>query len=135
MLVPSDRYKDPAARLSYFDRLERQLQRVPGVQRTSVSSSAPVIVGTMRPFEIEGRPNPKDLAPSAQVLTVGSAYFRLLGASVIAGREFGDGDRLTAPAVAIVNQSCAAAFWPGEEPIGKRFRQVVGSQPGEWRTV
>ena len=135
MLVPSDRYKDAAARLSYFDRLEAQLQRVPGVQQTSVSSSAPVIVGTMRQFEIEGRSNPKDLAPSTQVLTVGSAYFRLLGASVIAGREFGDGDRLTAPAVAIINQSFAAAFWPGEEPIGKRFRQVVGSQPGEWRTV
>ena len=43
MLVPSDRYKDPAARLAYFDRLEAQLQRVPGVQQTSVSSSRPVI--------------------------------------------------------------------------------------------
>jgi putative ABC transport system permease protein len=135
MLVPSDRYKDPAARLAYFDRLEAQLQRVPGVQQTSVSSAAPVISGSMRPFAIEGRPPPRDLAPSAQFLTVGSAYFRLLGASVISGRDFGDGDRLTAPAVAIVNQSFAAAFWPGEEPIGKRFRQVVGNQPGEWRTV
>src|SRR5262249_50878076 len=46
-----------------------------------------------------------------------------------------DADRLTAPAVAIVNRNFAAAFWPGVSPIGKRFRQVVANQPGDWRTV
>jgi putative ABC transport system permease protein len=135
MLVPSDRYQDPAARLAYFDRLEAQLQRVPGVQVTSVASSAPMISGSSRPFEIEGRPNPKDRAPSAQFLTVGLRYFRLLGAPVIAGRDFSDRDRMGGPAVAIVNQSFAAASWPGESPIGRRVRQAVGNQPGEWRTI
>src|SRR5262249_47034511 len=43
--------------------------------------------------------------------------------------------RIAAPAVAIVNQSFAAAFWPGESPIGRRFRQMVADQPGEWRTI
>ncbi|HJZ74571.1 MAG TPA: FtsX-like permease family protein, partial [Vicinamibacterales bacterium] len=135
MLVPSDRYRDPAARLAYFDRLEAQLQRVPGVEQTSVASSAPMISGNMRPFEIEGRPNLRERSPSAQFLTVGVRYFALLGATVTAGRDFSDSDRIAASAVAIVNDSFAAAFWPGESPIGRRFRQSVGNQLGEWRTI
>jgi putative ABC transport system permease protein len=135
MLVPSDRYRDPAARLAYFDRLEEQVRRVPGVQQTAVASSPPMISGSVRSVEIEGRPNPKDRAPSAQFLTVGSRYFSLLGTAVRAGRDFSDSDRNTSPAVAIVNQSFAAAFWPGESPIGRRLRSAVGNEPGDWRTI
>ena len=58
-----------------------------------------------------------------------------MGAAAISGREFNNGDQLTASPVAIVNESFAAKFWPGEDPIGKRLRATNGSRPGEWRTV
>ncbi len=37
--------------------------------------------------------------------------------------------------VAIVNQSFAARFWPGEQSLGKRLRAKDRNKPGEWRTV
>jgi putative ABC transport system permease protein len=37
--------------------------------------------------------------------------------------------------VAIVNQSFAARFWPGDQPVGKRLRAWIQNRPAEWRTV
>ena len=50
------------------------------------------------------------------------SYFRAAGTPVIQGREFTDADSVTAAKVAIVNQAFAQKLWPGENPIGKRFR-------------
>ena len=54
---------------------------------------------------------------------------------LVAGREFNDGDRAAALPVAIVNQSFAPRFWPGEAAVGKRLARRIGTPPGEWRTV
>src|SRR5262249_61842225 len=43
-----------------------------------------------------------------------------LGLSVLAGRAISPADRSGSPPVAIVNESGARRFWPGESPIGKR---------------
>jgi putative ABC transport system permease protein len=48
---------------------------------------------------------------------------------------FGRGDTATAPPVAIVNQSFAEKYWPGEGAIGKRLRSIDRHIAGEWRTV
>jgi len=58
-----------------------------------------------------------------------------MGASAISGREFNDADRLGVAPVAIVNQSFAATFWPGQQPLGKRLRTMNQNTPGPWRTV
>ena len=53
----------------------------------------------------------------------------------MSGREFRDGDAGAALPVAIVNQSFADAFFPGEDPVGKRLRVKDRINPGEWRVV
>jgi putative ABC transport system permease protein len=68
-------------------------------------------------------------------LSVGSNYFRVVGASAVAGRDFNDGDGAAGLPVAIVNQSFAATFWPGEQPLGRRLRTKNRNQASEWRTV
>jgi predicted permease len=40
---------------------------------------------------------------------------------ILHGREFRESDDETAPLVAIVNRTMASRFWPGQDPIGKRF--------------
>ena len=135
MRLPSEKYPSPAARLAYFDRLEAQLKTIPEIEDESVSSIIPVDNTISRAFEIEGRPSTPNGAESAQFLSVGSDYFRVVGASAISGRDFNDRDRMTALPVAIVNQSFAATFWPGEQPLGKRLRVEDRNKPGEWRTV
>jgi predicted permease len=61
-------------------------------------------------------------------------YFRTVGVPLIEGREFTEGDTVSAPKVAVVNDTFAKKIWPGQDPIGKTFRtekdgpaiQVVG---------
>jgi putative ABC transport system permease protein len=133
--LPSDKYPSPATRLAYFDRLEARLKTIPEIEGESVSSIIPVDNTNLRAFEILGRPSAPGDAESAQFLSAGSDYFRVVGASAISGRDFNDGDRMKGLPVAIVNQSFAATFWPGEQPLGKRLRVKDRNQPGEWRTV
>jgi predicted permease len=45
-----------------------------------------------------------------------------MGVRLLRGRDFSEHDDEKAPRVAIVNDTFARGFWPGEDPIGKRFR-------------
>jgi len=133
--LPSDKYSIPNARIGYFERLDAQLRTIPDVEQEAVASALPAGLGNLRPFEIEGRPDQQDRGDSAHFLSVGSKYFRLVGAPPISGRDFDDRDRTGAVPVAIVNESFTAKFWPGEQPLGKHLRATDRSPPGEWRTV
>ena len=46
-----------------------------------------------------------------------------MGIAVLRGREFQPTDRVGTPPVVIVSQAFAAAYFPGDEPIGKRVRE------------
>ena len=62
-----------------------------------------------------------------------ASYFRALGMPIVAGREFDAKDIPTSTGVAIINEAMAQASWPGEDPIGKRMKMGVETQP--WLTV
>ncbi len=49
-------------------------------------------------------------------------YFATIGLPVVGGRGFTEQDREGAPAVAVINELMARRFWPGENPLGRRFR-------------
>jgi putative ABC transport system permease protein len=63
------------------------------------------------------------LVPSAMV---GPAYFATLSLPIVKGREFTPRDDAAAPRVAIVNELFAARYWPGQDPVGRRFRLTDG---------
>jgi putative ABC transport system permease protein len=132
--LPSEKYPSPAASLGYVDRLESTFKAIPGIVHESVASNIPVNFGNQRTFEIEGRPNPPNGGEAVQFLSVGADYFQVVEASAISGRDFNDGDRTGTLPVAIVNQSFAARYLPGE-PLGKRLRYIDHKKPVEWLTV
>jgi predicted permease len=55
---------------------------------------------------------------------VSADYFQVMGIGLVAGRLFTDEETRPGGAVAVVSQSMARAFWPGEDPIGKTVRPV-----------
>jgi predicted permease len=57
---------------------------------------------------------------------VSPGYFEAMGVSLMEGRDFADRNDLEAPRVAIINQSMAERFWPGESPVGHQIRYVSG---------
>jgi predicted permease len=76
---------------------------------------------------------------------VGPRYFQTMGTALVRGRDFTDADRAGAPGVAVVNETLAAALWPGEDALGKRlsfegpegpFAEVVGvARDGKYRSL
>jgi len=53
----------------------------------------------------------------------GPGYFRTMGTSFVAGRDFDEHDNLAAPKVAIVNEEFARQIFHGENPVGRSFRR------------
>jgi putative ABC transport system permease protein len=51
---------------------------------------------------------------------VGPDHFTTLGIRLVRGRVFSASDTASSPRVAVISESAARRFWPGEEPIGKR---------------
>jgi predicted permease len=52
---------------------------------------------------------------------VGPGYLTAIGVPLLAGREILEADRTGTSLVAVVNQSFAQRFWPGETVVGRRF--------------
>jgi len=66
---------------------------------------------------------------------VDSAFFRVLGIPVIRGRTFGAADDVGTEPVAVVNRRAAEVWWPGADPLGKRFRIGPETSGHPWLTV
>jgi len=75
-------------------------------------------------FYVEGAPVPTKETQSdyASFARVGGSFFSTMSIPILAGRGLNDHDTETSPHVAVVNQALAQRFFPGVNPIGKRFR-------------
>ncbi len=87
--------------------------------------------------QVEGRaPEPRSAWEPLVWAQVSGAYFQAMGIPLLRGRYFTPEDRAGAPLVALINTAAAQRYWPGQDPVGKRFR---GFDPrgrnDEWLTV
>lgn len=133
--LPSDKYPSAEARSSYYERLETRLRTIPGIEGATLASNLPTRSVNQQAVEIEGKPASPDGAEPVGFFGIGPNYFGVVSAAAISGREFNDGDRQGSLPVALVNQSLAARFFPGENPIGKRIRATARNRPTDWLTV
>jgi len=120
------------ANVALVDRLEQRLGGLPGVNGVTTASIVPLAAensGT----EVYRQDAPDDRGQSTYRATVGAAYFSTMGIPLAAGREFNETDRLGAPPVAIVNQTFAERYWPGQNPLGKRVS--LSGTSGPWLDV
>jgi predicted permease len=122
--------KTEAQQVAYFHDAIERVERLPGVE------SAGAITDFLRSdpedsIEIEGRA-PQQPGPCQDVIA--GAFFATAGIPMKSGRVFSDEDRADTPPVAIVNQTMARMYWPGEDPIGKRFR-FPSDRKSVWITV
>jgi predicted permease len=121
--LPPARYDSAAKVLAFYDRALEGMRALPGVRTAAATVSLP-LGGRLVQWALvpEGRaPDAPELA--TPFLSTGTAdVLRALGVAVLRGRGFAaaDGER-TAP-VTVVNEALARAFWPGQDPIGRRVR-------------
>jgi putative ABC transport system permease protein len=119
----------------FYQQVADRIQALPGVQSVAVARDLP-LSGTdpSMPIVVEGKnPAPAQGEIVTRYRAIGEDYFRALQIPLLHGRAFDERDTTGAPAVAIVSESLARKYWPGESPVGKRLKpEFKGSA---WCTV
>ena len=113
-------YKGEQTR-ALFERIETELAAIPGARSVS-AAMVPLISGSNwgTDIRVEGA-KPTDADNNARYNELGPGFFGKMGVPLIAGREFTDSDTLTAPKVAIVNETFVKRFLGSQSPVGARF--------------
>lgn len=122
-----------------FDSIFARLQSLPGVKDTGAIDSLFDLGPTdnLGLRSMEGHvPEPGKQWTALTWDTVRGDYFQTIGAPLLRGRYFSDQDGLHSPLVAIIDESAARRYWPGENALGKRFKgQDRRGQNDDWLTV
>ena len=119
------RYTQARTEQFYRDVRER-LSRVGGVESVSWSANQPLWAKLYRRMSIEGEAQPDGTTAILTLVNiVDVGYFNTLGVPFRGGRDFGTDDRASGRAVAIINDTMAARYWPHHDPIG-RCVQLTG---------
>jgi predicted permease len=116
----------------FYREIEDRVRAMPGVQSAGLAYDFPLSAFTDgRPIEIEGHPVPVGQQPPVVLFNqIDPGYFDTMRIPLLRGRAFTKSDDESAPPVAVVNETMAQKFWPGTDPIGKRFR-IAGSKWAE----
>ena len=103
-------------------RMDQQLRTLPGVTAVAASNALPVIADRANAsrFHVPDSPfSDINTPPAAQIRLVTPDYFRAMRIPMVGGREFTERD-YTGDGV-IINRAMARRFWPGQDPVGRRF--------------
>jgi len=111
-----------------FEQLEQELAKVPGVN-SFAGSMVPLLSGSNwgTNVSVEGFRADADVDTHSMFNPVGPGFFKTLGMTLMAGRDFTAQDTLGTPKVAIVNEAFAKKFNLGPNPVGKRMAEGKGN--------
>jgi putative ABC transport system permease protein len=134
--LPTKKYTEPEKKSAFFAQLLEKISAQPGVVAVGATQSLPIQGDFVLAFNIQGRaPDAPGQEPNTNYYAVSAGYFKAMGIPLLRGRLFTEQDNKDAPRVAVINETMAKKFFPGEDPIGKginvtngpeRFREIVG---------
>jgi predicted permease len=135
--LPRPKYEAVGRRRAFYDQVLAQVESLPGVVSAGYTTWVPLTNdGGATGITIEGRPEPAPgnlLIPNVRVIS--KNYLTTLRTKLIEGRSFERGDAEGKLPVALVNQSMANNYWPGENPLGKRFKLGTYREKSPWITI
>jgi predicted permease len=120
---------DPARTIELYRTLLDRFAAIPGIRGVAVLQPALLSnsVSTTNIFvegQTTGRFNRDSRDHEIHRLIVSPSFFQVLGIPVLRGRGLTDRDDAAAPKVAVINETAARTYFPGQDPIGKRFGRL-----------
>jgi putative ABC transport system permease protein len=112
----------------YFQDLAERVKALPGVDSASTAHSTPLgdFISKTGGVVIEGwQPKPGENI-AIDTNKVGPGYHETLGIPMVRGRGFTERDNASAPGVVIINEAMARAYFPDQNPVGKRIKLGQG---------
>jgi putative ABC transport system permease protein len=106
-----------------------RLQAERGLQDSALAVPLPILDNFINlPFTIAGNPPlPQGKANTANYVSAGPQYFRVMGIPLIRGRLFSVDDTSSTPPVALISEMMAKRYFPRENPLGRRL--IFGFPP------
>ncbi|MEJ2185423.1 MAG: ABC transporter permease [Gemmatimonadota bacterium] len=140
--APQGTFDTPERRNAFYDALLAKLDASPDVTSAAATLLIPLVPRSWeRGILPDSRPWTPDHMESVLYNVVSPGYFRTMGVPVLEGRAFQAADRAGAPRVAVIDETMAKQFWPGQDPIGRKVsfvdtHQHAGGEPQpNWITV
>ena len=142
--LPPASYPTSSTVIEFWRTLLRRVAAAPGVKNAAATSDRWLLAGRrVVEYDVDGGEAANRRVPVAELRTVTPGYFKTLGIPMLRGRVFDDGDLGAADEppeaqgvfVVVVSKTLAARQWPGENPIGKRIRPLVGNEISFWSEV
>jgi len=132
--LPLSRYRTQAQQAAFFERVVERASALPGVVSAAITDTLPLsgednrtgilIFGrTAQPGE-RWRLHPRIVSPG---------YLHAMGISLREGRDFTETDVAANRYVAVLSETAALRYWPGENALGKRF--AFFNDQGPWYQV
>jgi putative ABC transport system permease protein len=130
-------HRDSPHESAFYTQLIERVKTLPGVKAASLMNNVPAgefwLSGDE--FTIEGRPVARPLALKAITAVIDPAFLKTMEVPLLRGRAFTAHDTKESPGVALISQSLAQRYFPGEDPIGKRLRPGEAASRAPWLSV
>jgi putative ABC transport system permease protein len=135
--LPRDQYKTPQQWLAFTDDLLARVQAEPGMQDSALVVPTPLAdIGTRVPFEIVGQPSASAAeSRTGDYVAATPNYLRVMAIPLVAGRFFTADDMISTPRVTCISAAMARAYFPNQNPIGKRISFAFPPDPGVPREI
>jgi predicted permease len=132
--VPSTSYPQAADVVRFHRQVTERVAQIPGVRAAGSARVLPLArdIGDWS-IKIEGRPFVPEENPNGDYQAVTPGYFQAMQLKLIRGRFLTAADREGAMPVAVVNETMATRYWPGEDAIGRKFHMGTDDKP--WLTI
>lgn len=135
--APRSKYASSVDAAAFYQRV---LERLAGLPRVDRAEAIRDFFFTRFPDSrifLEGQPSrdPGQSLPPLIRTPVTPGFFQALSVPLLAGRYFDERDGPQSQQVAIINQAMGDAFWPGQDPLGRRFKPNANNPATPWITV
>jgi predicted permease len=115
-----------------YQEILRRVRALPGVESASAAITMPNAIAFTDNFRIEGQSADEAVQnPAVPLNWVDTDYFRTMGIPLKAGRWFDEDDKASTRQVAVVSETLARRYFPGESALGKRIAQGFGEPSRE----
>jgi predicted permease len=129
--LPGPAYPTDEAVHEFYQKAMQQFEAIPGVLMAGAASTLPFSPKGTHVYTIE---NHAQSLPVSNAVILGD-YFQTMGIALRRGRLFNNDDRAATGRVALINETAAREFFPGQDPLGKRVKWGVLQTPFPWMTI
>ena len=125
----------PAQRAGLYDRVLEQIRAIPRVENAGIIGD--LFIGNSREQIVTVERDEGTVSERLRFAggEVSPDFFKAIGTPLLRGRFFSIGDGPDGTPVAIINDAMARRSWPGQDPVGRRFKLGPQDSNRPWFTV